>query len=432
MWALVDCDNFFCSCERVFRPDLVGKPVVVLSNNDGCVVARSAEVKAMGIKMGLPYYQLLEQYPNSGIVAFSSNYKLYGDMSRRVMSILRDSAPCLVQYSIDEGFMHLGGMQANTDLKKWGEELAARVQRWTGIPVCIGIAPTKTLAKVATRFAKRYRGYRRCCIIETEEQRTKALSLFDAADVWGIGRRIARRLGSYGLTTALDFANRPKEWIRAKFHVTGERTWAELNGINSIDLDDMYTVQKKSIMTSRSLPDMLTDVNELYAHIANHAARCAAKLRSQNSACSAVTVFIDSNHFREDLLQYTGSATATFATATSATGKIVEAAARILKEVWRPNIYYKRAGVLVSEIVPADSLQLDLFTYNPVLSRKYDSVSQTIDEINARLGADTVTVAAQQYSQKDANGKSIKFTQAIRRSMKSPDYSTGLDAFKIS
>ena len=431
MWALVDCDNFFCSCERVFRPDLVGRPVVVLSNNDGCVVARSAEVKKMGIKMGMPYYQLLEQYPQSGIVAFSSNYALYGDMSNRVMRILRDSAPALLQYSIDEGFLQLNGMDRAVDLKRWGEELAARIQRWTGIPVCIGIGHTKTLAKVATRFAKRYPAYRRCCIIASDEQRVKALGLFDAADVWGIGRRIARSLATYGLNTALDFARRPKEWVKAKYHVTGLRTWAELNGINAIDIDDMYKVTKKTIMTSRSLPDMISDLGDLHSHVANHAARCAAKLRKQDCACSAVTVFIASNYFREDLPQYTGSATATFATATSATGQIVETAARVLDAIYRPGIRYKRAGVMVSEIVPADCVQLDLFSYNPVLGQKYKAVSEAIDEINSRLGADTVMMAAQQYSQKDETGKSIKFVQAIRRALKSPDYSIRLDQFKL-
>lgn len=213
MWALVDCDNFFCSCERVFRPDLDGRPVVVLSNNDGCVVARSAESKKMGVKMGLPYYQMLEQYPNSGITAFSSNYRLYGDMSARVMAVLRDYVPAILQYSIDEAYLDLQGFDG-IDIKTWGEELAARVKKWTGIPVSIGIAQTKTLSKVASRFAKRFAGYRKCCIIGTEEQRTKALRLTEAGDVWGIGRRISRKLALEGVYTAWDFAEKSRRWVK--------------------------------------------------------------------------------------------------------------------------------------------------------------------------------------------------------------------------
>lgn len=235
MVGLIDCDNFFCSCERVFRPDLAYKPIVVLSNNDGCVVARSKEVKAMGIKEGMPYYQLMEQYPNSGIVAFSSNYTLYGDMSARVMEILRESAPDVIQYSIDEAFLDLRGME-HMDLKQWGEELCQKVLRSTGLPVSLGIAPTKTLAKMASKFAKKYPAYKKCCVIGNDEQREKALKLFPVGDVWGIGRRISRTLEYFGVQTAYDFTQKSKSWIRSKFHVTGERTWAELRGESVIEV----------------------------------------------------------------------------------------------------------------------------------------------------------------------------------------------------
>ena len=429
MWALVDCDNFFCSCERVFRPDLVGVPLVVLSNNDGCVVARSAESKAMSIKMGLPYYQMLEQYPGRGIVAFSSNYVLYGDMSARVMAVLRDEAPALHQYSIDEGFLELKGMD-NVDLKAWGEALAQKVQRWTGIPVSIGIAPTKTLAKMASRYAKRYPGYHRCCLIDSEEKREKALRLFACEDVWGIGRRIARSLTSQGIDTAWQLTQKSRSWVRSKYHVTGERTWDELRGHDVISLDEM-DVTKKSIMTSRSFPDMLTLYEHVRAHVANYAARCAAKLRRQGSACGLLTVFIDSNHFRDDLPQYGNSATWSFPTATASTIELVEAATRVLASIFREGIHYKRAGVMVSDLRPSNAVQLDLFTYDPALSRKYKSVSEAIDEINRRLGADTVTLAAQLYDEKDPSGRSVKFVNAIRRSLKSPDYSTNLDEFTV-
>lgn len=422
MWALVDCDNFFCSCERVFRPDLERKPVVVLSNNDGCVVARSAETKAMGIKMGLPYYQLLQQYPAAGITAFSSNYTLYGDMSARIMAILRQEAPEVLQYSIDEAFMHLKGME-NIDLKLWGENLVKKIRHWTGMPVSIGIASTKTLAKMASRYAKKYPGYRKCCMIATDDQRISALRLFPVEDVWGIGRRISKSLASSDILTAWGFSQMRKELVRKRYHVTGERTWMELNGIEAIDVDAME-VTKKSIMTSRSFPEMLTDYEAVATHVANYAARCAAKLRRQRSVCSMVTVFIQSNHFREDLLQYDNSAFVTFTTPTSTTLEIVESAKRVLRSIFRKGIHYKRAGVMVSDISSAEAVQPDLFDFDPDRAVKYRSISEAIDEINARLGADTVILAAQQYPAKDAEGKNVKFVHAIRRALKSPDYST--------
>ena len=205
MVGLIDCDNFFCSCERVFRPDLATKPVVVLSNNDGCVVARSREVKAMGVREGLPYYQLLRDYPDCGIVAFSSNYTLYADMSARVMRVVREEVPDVIPYSIDECFLLLDGME-HVDLRQWGEALCRKVTGCTGIPVSLGIAPTKTLAKIASRFAKKYPGYNKCCVMATPEQRDKALRLCAVRDVWGIGRRIGRTLERYGIRTAPDLS----------------------------------------------------------------------------------------------------------------------------------------------------------------------------------------------------------------------------------
>lgn len=430
MVGLIDCDNFFCSCERVFRPDLAHKPVVVLSNNDGCVVARSKEVKEMGVKEGLPYYQLMEQYPNSGIVAFSSNYTLYGDMSARIMAVLREAVPEVIQYSIDEAFLDLRGMET-MDLKKWGEELCRRVLRCTGMPVSLGIAPSKTLAKMASRFAKRYPGYNKCCMIATERQRETALRLFPVNDVWGIGRRITRSLEYYGIRTAYDFTQRSRSWVRSKFHVTGERTWAELNGNSVIEIEGMGDVQKKTIVTSRSFPGMITELSDLRSHVANYAARCALKLRRQNSVCSVVSVFVQSNHFRPDLPQYDNSAMFTFTTPTNTTNEIVSAAMLTLEKVFREGIHYKRAGIMVSGISSAECIQPDLFTYNPELSLRYSRVSRALDTINGRLGADTVVLGSQQYSEKTPDGKSVKFVNAIRRALKSPDYSTRLGAFTV-
>lgn len=431
MTGLVDCDNFFCSCERVFRPDLAGKPLVVLSNNDGCVVARSTEVKAMGIPEGMPYYQLRQLYPDAGITAFSSNYTLYGDMSARVMAILREEAPDVLQYSIDEAFLDLRGLE-RYDLKSWGEEVCRKVLRGTGMPVSLGIAPSKTLAKMASKFAKRYPGYNKCCVIGTDKQRETALRLFPVTDVWGIGRRIGRTLASMGINTAYDFAAMPQGWVRQRFHVTGERTWRELCGESVIDVDGLDGVEKKSIMTSRSFPDMIDNPGDMCAHVANYAARCAMKLRRQHSVCSMISVFIQSNHFREDLEQYDGYASLTLPTPTSTTNEIVAAALRILHSIFRENIKYKRAGVMVAGISSDSAIQPDLFSYDAARSRRYRLASQALDSINSRMGADTLMLASQQYREKSPDGKSIRFSNAIRRAMKSPDYSTSLGAFTVS
>ena len=430
MVGLIDCDNFFCSCERVFRPDLVGKPVVVLSNNDGCVVARSREAKAMGIPEGMPYFKMCEQYPGRGIEAFSSNYALYGDMSARIMSILRAAAPEVIQYSIDEAFLDLDGVPLPM-LKTWGEGLCQKVLRATGMPVSLGIAPSKTLAKMASKFAKNYPGYRKCCLIGNDWQRQRALQLFPVGDVWGIGRRIAWELQRHDVRTALDFSRLSRRWVRQRFSVTAERTWDELNGSDVISVDALDGTRKKTIVTSRSFPDMLTDAADLRSHIANYAARCALKLRRQQSVCALVTVFMSSNHFREDLMQYDGSATISLLTPTADTPTLVGAATRLADSVWRQGIYYKRAGVMVAAITDARAIQPDLFTYNPERRRRLDSVTRAMDTINGRLGADTVVTGAQQYRQLAPDGKTIKFVNAIRRARKSPDYTTRLGAFVV-
>ena len=248
MYGIIDCDNCYVSCERVFRPDLKDKPVVVLSNNDGCVVARSNEAKKMGIKAGTPYFQLAEQFPNQKIVVFSSNYELYGELTSRVVSIISKEAPAYFRYSIDECFVYLDGME-HLDLKAWGEELHKKIKRNVGMPVSIGLAPNKTLAKMASHFAKKYQGYRHCCMIDTDEKRIKALKLYPIDEVWGIGRRYAARLESLGVKTAYDFAEHNQSWVRATFNnIVIERTWRELNGEDCVPNEEM--AKKKSICTS--------------------------------------------------------------------------------------------------------------------------------------------------------------------------------------
>ena len=286
MYAIVDCDNCYVSCERVFRPDLEGRPVVVLSNNDGCVVARSNEAKAMGVKAGTPFFQLEQMFPGKKIAVFSSNYELYGELTGRVVNIIRNESPALFRYSIDECFVYL---DSELDYKKWGEELHKKIRKWTGMPVSIGIAPTKTLAKVASHFAKKYSGYNHCCVIDTDEKRQKALKLFPVDDVWGVGRRYAAKLTAYGVKTAFDFACRHSDWVRVTFNnIVIHRTWQELNGVDCVPNEEM--AKKKSICTSRSFNGMISDYTTLCTHVSNYAARCAEKLRSQDTVCSVVGV----------------------------------------------------------------------------------------------------------------------------------------------
>ena len=287
MYGIIDCDNCYVSCERVFRPDLKHKPVVVLSNNDGCVVARSNEAKKLGIKAGMPYYQLQEKFPRHQITAFSSNYELYGEMTGRVVSLIRQEAPNYFRYSIDECFVNLKKMET-PDLKQWGEQLHRKVMRYVGMPISIGIASNKTLAKVASHFAKRYPGYKHCCFIDSEEKRVKALKLFPVEDVWGIGRRYAAKLKTMGIQTAWDFARQKPEWVHHHFHnVVIFRTWRELNGEDCVPEEEM--AKKKSICTSRSFSGMVSEFADLKTHISNYAAHCAEKLRQEGSVASAVS-----------------------------------------------------------------------------------------------------------------------------------------------
>ena len=284
---------------------------------------------------------------------------------------------------------------------------------------------------MADKYAKRYPGYRKCCVIATEEQRTAALRLFPVADVWGIGRRIARTLNYYGVATALDFCRQPRDRVKRLFHITGVRTWAELNGESVITIDALDSTTKQTIMTSRSFPAMISDPDDLRSHIANHAARCAMKLRRQHSACSLVTAFIQSNHFRDDLPQYDQSGSHSFTTPTNTTSEIVAAADSILARIFRKGIYYKRAGVMVAGISDASAIQPDLFDYDPLRSDKLIRLSTALDKINLRHGADTLMLGSQQYRERDDDGRSVRFVNAIRRAMKSPDYTTRLGAFKV-
>ena len=422
MYGIIDCDNCYVSCERVFRPDLKDKPVVVLSNNDGCVVARSNEAKKMGIKAGTPYFQLAEQFPNQKIVVFSSNYELYGELTSRVVSIIRKEAPAYFRYSIDECFVYLDGME-KIDLKAWGEELHKKIKRNVGMPVSIGLAPNKTLAKMASHFAKKYQGYRHCCMIDSDEKRIKALKLYPIDEVWGIGRRYAARLESLGVKTAYDFAEHNQSWVKATFNnIVIERTWRELNGEDCVPNEEM--AKKKSICTSRSFNGMITDIDGLRTHVSNYAARCAEKLRQQGTVASIVGVFLNTNAFREDLPQYWNFQEMRLVTPSSSTITIVKAANEVLQKLYRQGYHYKKAGVIVMGIGPNSPIQQDLFDINAEQFEKMKRLDAVIDRINKVNGTETIVLGSQQYTQKDGKGKANVFANAIKHDFKSKNPTT--------
>ena len=422
MYGIIDCDNCYVSCERVFRPDLKDKPVVVLSNNDGCVVARSNEAKKMGIKAGTPYFQLAEQFPNQKIVVFSSNYELYGELTSRVVSIIRKEAPAYFRYSIDECFVYLDGME-KIDLKAWGEELHKKIKRNVGMPVSIGLAPNKTLAKMASHFAKKYQGYRHCCMIDSDEKRIKALKLYPIDEVWGIGRRYAARLEALGVKTAYDFAEHNQTWVKATFNnIVIERTWRELNGEDCVPNEEM--AKKKSICTSRSFNGMITDLDGLRTHVSNYAARCAEKLRQQGTVASIVGVFLNTNAFREDLPQYWNFQEMRLVTPSSSTVTIVKAANEVLQKLYRQGYHYKKAGVIVMGIGPNSPIQQDLFDTNAEQFEKMKRLDAVIDRINKVNGTETIVLGSQQYTQKDGKGKANVFANAIKHDFKSKNPTT--------
>lgn len=378
MYGLVDCNNFYASCERVFNPSLNGKPVVVLSNNDGCVIARSNEAKALGIKMGIPAYQIKDLVSSHGVAVFSSNYTLYGDMSGRVMSMLAELSPEIEVYSIDEAFVNLDGIR---DLESIGRKMVSGVTRGTGIPVSLGVAPTKTLAKIANKFAKKYPAYDQLCIIDSEEKRIKALQLTEIGDVWGIGRRQAAKLQKQGIKTAYDFTRFSGAWVRKNMTVVGERTWKELHGISCIDMENAPPA-KKQICTSRSFGKMLTDIDTISEAIASHASTCAKKLRKQQSYAASLMVFIHTNNFREDLPQYWKNTVIHLPVPTNDTQEIVHYALAGLRTIYLNGYQYKKAGVIITEIT--EGAQLGLFDL--VDRDKRERLMQAVDKINGEHG----------------------------------------------
>lgn len=392
----------------MFKPWLNDVPIVVLSNNDGCVIARSNEAKAMGIKMGVPFYQVKHLMDEGRICVFSSNYALYGDMSRRVMNVIRSRVPRIEVYSIDECFVDFAGISNPYQL---GLDVVRQVKQWTGIPVSMGIAPTKTLAKMASKFAKKYRGYHGCCFIDTDEKRLKALSLFPIRDVWGVGRRIGRRLEAAGVLTALDFAGWSEQSVKKNFGVNGLRTWQELRGISSIKIEHFGA--KQTITTSRSFKESISDIHKMMAMVADFASHCARKLREQHSECRVVTVFIHTNSFREDEPQRFGVRHAVMSVPTSDVRELIYAATEALKAAWMDGYTYKQAGVTVSDIV-SGGIQTDM--YDPVDRVKQQRLLRAVDAVKSRFGDRMLRVPLQGDCSNEMN-----------RHFRSRNYTTNLD-----
>jgi len=389
MYALVDCNNFFVSCQRVFDSSLDGKPVIVLSNNDGCAIARSNEAKALGIKMGANFFEIEDVVKKHDVQVFSTNFVLYADMSLRVKGLLTQFCPLIEDYSIDENFLDFKGFD-HIDLREHCIKIAQTVKQGTGIPVSVGVAPTKTLAKVANKYAKKYPAYQSVCMIDTEEKRIKALKDFEVGDVWGIGRRHAKRLMETGVKTAFDFTQLPQAWVRKHMTVVGERTWRELLGEPCIQME---TVQpdKQSILVSRSFGKMISDRDTISEAVSTYASMVAAKLRKQKSCAKSLLVFIDTNPFREDLSQYSQHIIINLPVATSSTAEIINYALMGLRTIFKPNYLYKKAGVMVMDLCSENAVMPNLFdTFDRVNDKK---MMKTLDFINNKYGRNTLRLA---------------------------------------
>ena len=408
MYALVDCNNFYASCERVFNPKLRHKPIVVLSNNDGCVVARSNEAKALGIPMGAPAFEYKQLFLQNQVQVFSSNYALYGDMSNRVTKILRKYTPDLEVYSIDESFLQFKGFE-NYDLIEYGKLIREDVLKSTLIPTCIGIAPTKALTKVANRIAKKYPQFNGVYAIDTDEKRIKALRWLDIEDVWGIGRQFAKKLKAKGVNKALDFTLLPDEYVRKEFSVVGLRLKKELEGISAIELDDVKT--KKNIATTRSFDKTYEDKSYLEERVATFAATCAEKLRNQHSNCQIVTVFIFTNRFQEGKPQYYQSINVTIPFPTNSSIEIIKYAKIGLDAIFKEGYAYKKAGVIVGGITPESEKQFNMFEDEHPKHRKLMNV---MDQMNFKYGVKKLKIGSQ----------ALDKTWKMRQDLLSPNYTT--------
>ncbi len=389
MYGLADCNNFFVSCERVFRPELNGKPVIILSNNDGCVIARSNEAKRLGIKMGHPYFQLEALIKRHHVTVFSSNYALYSDMSQRVQQTLRSLCPATEVYSIDESFLNLQGIKEE-ELDTYGHLVSAKVLKNTGIPISVGISHTKTLAKIASKLCKQYPKLRGSCYMHRPQDIEKVLKKFPIEDVWGIGRRFSVMLKSRNILTAYDFAQQPLDFVRNKMHLGGMKTWYELHGRPCIEFE-AHIPDKQQIMVSRSFSKEINTVEEITQQISLFTSMAAEKLRKQGSVCHAIQVFLLTNRFRHEQEQHYDNQLITLQAPSDSTVELVDIAVKTTAAIFRSGTYYKKAGVILTQFTPKESVQTVLF--DEVDREKHDKLMHAMDKINEKQGQRTVVVA---------------------------------------
>ncbi|EKO3574588.1 translesion error-prone DNA polymerase V subunit UmuC [Vibrio metschnikovii] len=414
VFALVDCNNFYASCEKLFRPDLKDTPVVVLSNNDGCVVARSREAKLLGIKMGVPVFQIKAEMQRHGILAFSSNYALYADLSSRVMRTLEEMAPRVEVYSIDEAFLDLTGIESAISLVEFGQQVRERIGNWIGITVCVGIAPTKTLAKLANHAAKKYPATQGVVDLTNPDRQRRLLALVPVDDVWGVGRRLSKRLNALGITTALDLANASPRAIRDQFSVVLERTVRELNGESCIELEEIPPT-KKQIVCSRSFGVKVTHFELLREAVCEHATRATEKLRKEQQQAKVMTVFIRTSPFKDNEPQYSNSASGELVIPSCDTRDFIELANHLLKRIWKDGFRYAQAGVMLSDFYDPGMFQPGLFDDVSTRSNSQQLMS-VLDTIN-QSGAGKVFFA----------GQGTKKDWSMKREHLSPAYTTRWD-----
>ena len=423
MYALIDCNSFYASCEKLFRPDLKDKPVVVLSNNDGCVVARSKEAKALGIKMGVPFFQVKDFCKKNNVTVFSSNYALYADMSQRVMSTLESLCPTVEVYSIDEAFLYLADYPvAMQDLDAYAKKIKQIVEMYTGISVGVGIGETKTLAKLANYAAKKYPATKGTCVLTNPRWIRRLMQITDVAEVWGVGRRYAKRLNDMGIETVYQLAICEPGKIRQHFGVVLERTCLELNGQACLDIEQAEP--KKQIISSRSFSKRITSQQELMEAVCGHAAQAASKLRRQNSVCSFMTVFAKNSAFNKQERYTPISGQYQFHTPTADTRELVSAARVVLGKIYKDDIRYAKAGVMLSGICQHDEVQLDLFEREATSedgTDKKQALMAVMDELNAKYKADR-----HQQSALFIASEGIKEQQSwqMNRQLLSPCYTT--------
>ena len=392
MYALADCNNFFVSCERVFRPELNGRPVIVLSNNDGCAIARSNEAKALGIGMGAPMFKIRDIVERHNVAVFSGNHSLYGDMSRRVRMTLKEFVPHVEVYSIDEAFLDLNGMEG-VDFDALAKQISRRCLKNTGIPVSVGIAPTRTLAKIASKLCKQYPKLQGGCYMHRREDVEKVLRRFPIEDVWGIGRRMVARLHERGIVTAYDYTTLPDSLVRHMFGITGLRTWRELRGEPCIDISATTDV-RQSISNTRSFTHEITDREQLTEQIANFAAMTAEKLRSQGSVCCELHIFAITNRFRDDQPQSYASSIVHFNEPTNSSRQIISAAVNALREIFINGYGYKKAGVTATKLLPQEGIVYDMFKDNTKRIKEH-KLTQALDEIAQKTGCNSIRFGIQ-------------------------------------